>query len=57
MRDNIPLSGMRLWADLMEIAAIGGTAKGGCNRQTLTDLDGAGASRWASHCVSIGWAT
>ena len=49
MRDNIPLSGMRLWADLMEIAAIGGTAKGGCNRQTLTDLDGEGRAlfqRW-----------
>ena len=49
MRDNIPLSGVRLWADLMEIATIGGTAKGGCNRQTLTDLDSQGRAlfqRW-----------
>jgi len=37
---NIPLSGARLWDSLMEYARIGGTPKGGCNRQTLTDLDG-----------------
>ena len=46
---NIPLSGQRLWDSLMEIAQIGGTAKGGCNRQTLTDLDGQGRAlfqRW-----------
>jgi N-carbamoyl-L-amino-acid hydrolase len=33
----------------MEIAKIGGTAKGGCNRQTLTDLDAEGRAlfqRW-----------
>ena len=42
MTTNIPLSGTRLWDSLMEIARIGGTAKGGCNRQTLTDLDGEG---------------
>lgn len=49
MTTNIPLSGARLWANLMEIAKIGGTAKGGCNRQTLTDLDGEGRAlfqRW-----------
>ncbi len=37
---NMPLSGARLWADLHEIARIGGTPRGGCNRQALTDLDG-----------------
>jgi N-carbamoyl-L-amino-acid hydrolase len=37
---NFRPSGARLWASLMEYAAIGATAKGGCNRQTLTDLDG-----------------
>lgn len=37
---NFRPSGARLWDSLMEYAAIGGTAKGGCNRQTLTDLDG-----------------
>ena len=49
MTTNIPLSGTRLWDSLMEIAKIGGTAKGGCNRQTLTDLDGEGRAlfqRW-----------
>jgi len=42
---NVPLSGARLWADLHEIARIGATPKGGCNRQALTDLD-AEARRW-----------
>ncbi len=49
MTTNIPLSGARLWDSLMEIARIGGTSKGGCNRQTLTDLDGEGRAlfqRW-----------
>ncbi len=47
---NIPLSGARLWDSLMEMARIGGTAKGGSNRQTLTDLDAQGRAllvRWA----------
>ncbi|MGG5808189.1 allantoate amidohydrolase [Falsiroseomonas sp. CW058] len=39
MASNLPVSGARLWDSLMEFAAIGATAKGGCNRQTLTDLD------------------
>ena len=50
---NIPLSGARLWDSLMEIAKIGGTAKGGCNRQTLTDLDAEGRAlfqRWGEAC-------
>ncbi len=49
MSTNIPLSGTRLWDSLMQIAQIGGTAKGGCNRQTLTDLDSEGRKlfqRW-----------
>ncbi|WP_237217097.1 Zn-dependent hydrolase [Falsiroseomonas oryziterrae] len=40
MSTNLPLSGARLWDSLMEFARIGATPKGGCNRQTLTDLDG-----------------
>ena len=36
------INGERLWARLMEMAAIGATASGGCNRQALTDLDIAG---------------
>lgn len=51
MMTNIPLSGARLWDSLMQMAQIGGTPKGGCNRQTLTELDGEGRhllARWAA---------
>lgn len=41
MITQVPLSPERLWQSLMEMAEIGGTARGGCNRQTLTDLDSA----------------
>jgi N-carbamoyl-L-amino-acid hydrolase len=36
---NLKTDGERLWGTLMETAAIGGTAKGGICRLTLTDLD------------------
>jgi N-carbamoyl-L-amino-acid hydrolase len=36
---NLTIDGERLWADLMDTAVIGGTAKGGICRLTLTDLD------------------
>src|ERR1700757_4428832 len=36
---NLTVNGQRLWSDLMETAAIGGTPKGGICRLTLTDLD------------------
>src|SRR5262245_64565697 len=36
---NLMADGERLWQSLMETAAIGGTAKGGICRLTLTDLD------------------
>jgi N-carbamoyl-L-amino-acid hydrolase len=39
----------RLWASLMAMAQIGATARGGCNRQALTDEDRAGRDlfvRW-----------
>ncbi|WP_431284212.1 Zn-dependent hydrolase [Humitalea sp. 24SJ18S-53] len=51
---NLPLSADRLWADLMAMAAIGGTPKGGCNRQTLTDLDGQGRALLTEWCAAIG---
>ncbi len=50
---NLPLSGARLWDSLMDMARIGATAKGGCNRQTLTNLDAEGRAllqRWAEAC-------
>jgi N-carbamoyl-L-amino-acid hydrolase len=53
MSSNIPLSGARLWDSLMEIAKVGGTAKGGCNRQTLTDVDAEGRAlfqKWGEAC-------
>lgn len=36
---NLKIDADRLWKDLMETAKIGGTAKGGICRLTLTDLD------------------
>lgn len=36
---NLAVDGGRLWDSLMETAKIGGTAKGGINRLTLTDTD------------------
>ncbi len=36
---NLRIDPERLWGDLMETARIGGTAKGGICRLTLTDLD------------------
>jgi beta-ureidopropionase / N-carbamoyl-L-amino-acid hydrolase len=41
MPSNLRIDPDRLWSALMETAAIGGTAKGGINRQTLTAEDGA----------------
>ena len=44
------INGERLWASLMELAAIGATPKGGVCRLTLTDLDKQGrdlVTRWA----------
>ena len=37
--DNLRVDGARLWRTIMETAEIGGTPKGGVNRQALTDLD------------------
>src|SRR3954451_11256011 len=36
---NLVIDAERLWGELMETAAIGGTPKGGICRLTLTDLD------------------
>jgi beta-ureidopropionase / N-carbamoyl-L-amino-acid hydrolase len=47
---NLKVNGERFWASLMEMARIGATPRGGCNRQTLTDLDREGRDlfrRWA----------
>lgn len=47
---NFRIDGDRLWQSIMEMAAIGATEKGGCNRQALTDLDRQGRDlfvRWS----------
>ena len=47
---QVRVNGERLWQSLMELAEIGGTAKGGVCRLALTDLDKKGrdlVTRWA----------
>lgn len=39
MTDSLRIDGGRLWHSLMEVAKIGATPRGGCNRQALTDGD------------------
>src|SRR5258708_17970250 len=50
MVNALRVNGDRLGSRLMQMAEIGATAHGGCNRQALTDADMAGRrllSRWA----------
>ncbi len=51
---NIRVNGPRLWDALMEMAKIGATAKGGCKRLTLTDLDKQGRELFARWCEKEG---
>jgi beta-ureidopropionase / N-carbamoyl-L-amino-acid hydrolase len=51
---NLAIDGARLWDSLMEMARIGATPKGGCNRQALTDLDRQGRDLFASWCKAAG---
>jgi N-carbamoyl-L-amino-acid hydrolase len=47
---SLRVNGGRLWSRLMDMAQVGATANGGCNRQALTDADFAGRAmlaRWA----------
>ncbi len=53
MSENLPLSGERLWNSIMQMARIGATQKGGCNRQALSDADAEGRAllrRWGEAC-------
>ncbi|NVK26168.1 MAG: Zn-dependent hydrolase [Gammaproteobacteria bacterium] len=47
----------RLWDSLMQMAQIGRTEKGGCNRQALTDLDKQGRDLFISWCHELGMST
>src|SRR5262252_8000413 len=51
---NLRIDGERLWADLMETAAIGGTPKGGIRRLTLTDLDRQVRDWFAARAAALG---
>ncbi len=44
----------RLWDSLMEMAKIGATPKGGCNRQALTDEDKRGRDLFIQWCKEAG---
>ena len=44
----------RLWNSLMQMAEIGGTNKGGCNRQALTALDKQGRDLFVTWCKQLG---
>lgn len=47
-------SGARLWADLHDIARIGATPRGGCNRQALTALDGEARAWLRDRATALG---
>jgi beta-ureidopropionase / N-carbamoyl-L-amino-acid hydrolase len=51
---NLKIDGERLWGELMETAAIGGTSKGGICRLTLTDLDRQVRDWFKARCEALG---
>ena len=51
---DLKVDGERLWQSLMEMARIGATPAGGCNRQALTDLDRSGRDLFSGWCKEIG---
>ena len=51
---TLRVDGERLWSSLMDMAKIGATSKGGCNRQALTDEDKAGRDLFISWCTDAG---
>ena len=54
LNHNLRIDPDRLWNSLMEIARIGGTPKGGCNRQALTAEDRDGRALFRSWCEQAG---
>ncbi len=51
---TLRIDGARLWQSLMDMAQIGAIAKGGCNRQALTDEDRQGRDLFVAWCEQIG---
>ena len=54
MSDSMRINGQRLWDSLMEMAQIGATPRGGCNRQALTEEDRRGRDLFVGWCKAIG---
>ncbi|RIV80095.1 Zn-dependent hydrolase [Aurantiacibacter xanthus] len=54
MSDDPKIDGARLWDSLMQMAAIGATDKGGCNRQALTDHDKEGRDLFVAWAEAAG---
>ena len=54
MTANIRINGQRLWDSMMEMAQIGATDRGGCNRQALTDEDKQGRDLFTNWCRAAG---
>ena len=52
--DSLRISEQRLWQSLMEMAEIGATDKGGCNRQALTELDRDSRDLFVNWCKDAG---
>lgn len=50
----ISVNTARLWASLEEMARIGATPGGGCNRRALTDLDGEARRLFCRWCAEAG---
>ncbi len=51
---EVRINATRLWESLMEMAQIGATPKGGCNRQALTDEDKQGRDLFVRWCMDAG---
>lgn len=51
---TVQIDGGRLWDSLMEMAKIGATEKGGCNRVAFTDLDRQGRDLFVGWCRDAG---
>jgi N-carbamoyl-L-amino-acid hydrolase len=51
---SLRVDGARLWQSLLQMARIGATAKGGCNRQALTDEDREGRDLFVGWCEQLG---
>jgi N-carbamoyl-L-amino-acid hydrolase len=54
MSRSLRIDGQRLWDSLMQMAQIGATARGGCNRQALTDEDKLGRDLFVEWCRDAG---